>query len=175
MGRHGGKYQGERRTPRAFFDEVAKLFGEFDVDVAASADNALCDAYFTKEDDAIKQPWIGRCWCNPPYDHKTLDKFARKAFVSARNGQACTTILCPATKTDQPWFHRWAMNATYIVYLRGRIHFDPPVGVDERSQGDHASMLLLFDSGKVCGTPDLLTASWHQKTGELLEGTFDGF
>lgn len=45
-------------TPQAFFDELDSEF-HFDLDAAASAENAKCKHYFTKENDALQNSWGG--------------------------------------------------------------------------------------------------------------------
>ncbi len=57
----------EWSTPQDFFDEVSAEFGGFDLDVAATAQNAKCPVFFTREDDGLAQEWRGRCWMNPPH------------------------------------------------------------------------------------------------------------
>ena len=60
MGYHDSKTPKEIRdswaTPRKLFDALNEEFG-FVLDAAASDSNALCDDYFTIEDDALNQPW----------------------------------------------------------------------------------------------------------------------
>ncbi|GAH11037.1 unnamed protein product, partial [marine sediment metagenome] len=74
------------------------------LDAAASDDNALCDLYYTKEDDGAVQDWEGfTVYCNPPFDAKSLQAFTQKAIREVSNG-VLTALHVPA-KTDQPWFH----------------------------------------------------------------------
>lgn len=71
-------------TPQALFDELDAEF-KFDIDVCATAGNAKCAAYYTKEQDGLSKDWTGTCWCNPPYG-KGIRSWVEKAYVSARNG-----------------------------------------------------------------------------------------
>ena len=52
-------------TPQGFFDELNKEF-HFTLDVCALPENAKCPRFYTPEQDGLKQPWEGVCWCNPP-------------------------------------------------------------------------------------------------------------
>ena len=45
-------------TPRDLFDRCDAIW-RFDLDVASSDDNALCDNHFTKEDDGLGMSWGG--------------------------------------------------------------------------------------------------------------------
>lgn len=45
-------------TPQAFFDELDSEF-HFDLDAAASAENAKCKRYFSKENDGLENSWEG--------------------------------------------------------------------------------------------------------------------
>ena len=57
----------EWATPQAFFDELNKEF-TFTLDPCATADNAKCGRYFTKEVDGLKQSWQGKTVIyNPTY------------------------------------------------------------------------------------------------------------
>jgi phage N-6-adenine-methyltransferase len=57
----------EWSTPQDFFDKYHAIYN-FELDVAATPENAKCPAYFTKETDGLKQDWgTRRCWMNPPY------------------------------------------------------------------------------------------------------------
>lgn len=108
----------EWSTPLQLFRELDYEF-HFDIDLAASADNAKCARYYTKEDDALSQEWTGVCWLNPPYG-RDLKSWIRKAYESALNG---ATVIClvPA-RTDTGWFHDYALKGE-IRFLRGRLGF----------------------------------------------------
>lgn len=46
-------------TPQWLFDELDKVFS-FTLDPCASAENAKCEKYYTREQDGLKQNWGGR-------------------------------------------------------------------------------------------------------------------
>jgi len=45
-------------TPQDFFDKLNEEF-HFTLDPCASADNAKCEKFFTKEDDGLRLDWGG--------------------------------------------------------------------------------------------------------------------
>ena len=50
----------------------------FTLDVAASAENAKCKHFYSKEVDGLVQTWsCERVWCNPPYS--ALEAWVSKA------------------------------------------------------------------------------------------------
>lgn len=46
----------ERATPKTLFDALDAEF-HFDLDAAASPDNAKCESFYTDADDALSRPW----------------------------------------------------------------------------------------------------------------------
>jgi len=53
-------------TPQAFVDSLPF---DFDIDVAATHDNAKCDLWISPTKNTLKQTWGKRvCWMNPPYN-----------------------------------------------------------------------------------------------------------
>jgi phage N-6-adenine-methyltransferase len=106
-------------TPQDFFDQQNSLYGPFDVDVCASADNAKCDVYFDQAIDGLKQAWTGNCWMNPPYGRE-ISKWMKKAYESAGAG---TVVVClvPA-RTDTRWWHDYAIKGD-VVFIKGRLKF----------------------------------------------------
>jgi phage N-6-adenine-methyltransferase len=57
----------DRHTPRALFDPLNAEHA-FTLDAAASAENALCEKYFTRETDGLLRSWANEVvWCNPPF------------------------------------------------------------------------------------------------------------
>ena len=111
----------EWATPQTFFDGLNMEF-KFTLDVCATPDNAKCRQYFTIEDDGLSQQWgEGEvCWMNPPYGRE-IAKWMEKAFRSAQQG-ALVVCLVPA-RTDTEWWHKWALRASDVRYIRGRLKF----------------------------------------------------
>lgn len=122
----------EWETPDALFGDLDDEF-QFNLDVAASADNFKCAVYFTREDDALSKAWhlLGgaRCWMNPPYSRGLQAKFIRKAAQERLRG-VLTVALLPA-RTDTKVFHEAIYDASRwqprpgieIRFLPGRVKF----------------------------------------------------
>ena len=114
-------------TPPAFFRVVQRVFGCFDLDAAASAENALCAMHFSAEDSGLHRPWgpmegrPARVWCNPPYGGD-LGDFVGKAYAEAEAGRASTVMLFPP-RSDAGWWHDFVMRAAGVYPVRGRIAF----------------------------------------------------
>lgn len=72
-------------TPQDFFDKLNEEF-QFQLDVCATAENAKCEKYYTKDQDGLNMPWVGTCWCNPPYGRE-IGRWVKKAFESSVRGQ----------------------------------------------------------------------------------------
>lgn len=108
----------EWETPQLFFDALNAEY-HFDVDVCATANNAKCERYYTKEQDGLSQQWKGVCWMNPPYGRE-IGKWMRKAYESSLYG-ATVVCLVPA-RTDTAWWHDYAMKGE-IEFVRGRLKF----------------------------------------------------
>ena len=77
-------------TPQDFFDKLNEEFN-FQLDVCATAENAKCEKYYTKEQDGLSMPWTGTCWCNPPYG-RDIGKWVAKAYASSAGGEQ--RLLC---------------------------------------------------------------------------------
>ena len=105
-------------TPQAFFDDYNAIY-QFDVDVCATAENALCAKFYSPEDDGLSKEWCGVCWMNPPYGRE-IGKWMQKAYESSLHG-ATVVCLVPA-RTDTAWWHDYAMKGN-IEFIRGRLKF----------------------------------------------------
>jgi phage N-6-adenine-methyltransferase len=106
-------------TPQELFDEVNAEFG-FTLDVAATAENAKCQKFFTMETDGLKQPWEGVCWMNPPYGRQMVE-WLKKAIRETWNG-VTTVALIPA-RTNTTWWHDLCMKYGEVRFVRGRPKF----------------------------------------------------
>ena len=122
----------DRRTPPELWELLNREFG-FTLDVAASEANALCDRFYTIDDDALTQRWPGVVWCNPPYSN--LAAWAAKAWdelaFDSGVGADVIVMLLPANRTEQAWWQDYIEpyrreGRLETRFLRGRLRFDTP-------------------------------------------------
>jgi site-specific DNA-methyltransferase (adenine-specific) len=125
-------------TPQELFEKLEAEF-RFTLDAAASAENAKCERYFTKEDNGLEQSWDGeRVWCNPPYGRK-VGEWVKKAAESK-----AVTVMLLFARTDTTWFHEYVLEnpRAEVRFVRGRIRF---VGAKDRAP--IPSMIVVFRNG----------------------------
>jgi phage N-6-adenine-methyltransferase len=109
-------------TPRPVFIEIADAFGGFDLDVAASDANHLCDRYFTAEINALAQEWTvkKKWWCNPPFSLK--DEFLAKAVEELAKGNEGVMLLPSSQEAE--WFRKYITHPKRPrVTWPGRVQF----------------------------------------------------
>ncbi len=118
----------EWRTPLELFATLDAEFG-FELDAAATEENALCSSYYSKEEDALAPDnnWytFGSVFVNPPYG-RDLIKWCKKAWNESQKG--CTVVMLLPARTDTKWFHEYVLGKAEIRFLRGRIRFNSPNG-----------------------------------------------
>jgi site-specific DNA-methyltransferase (adenine-specific) len=110
----------EWETPDDLFDQLNAEFG-FTLDAAAHESNAKIEPFYSKEQDALQQPWPGVVWCNPPYGRK-IGLFLEKGSREARQRGSTVVFLIPA-RTDTAWWHDIVMEAAEVRLIRGRLQF----------------------------------------------------
>lgn len=109
-------------TPKDIFERLNSKY-HFDLDAAASHQNAKLPNYFTADDDALQQEWQGNVFCNPPYSRQ-LGKWLAKAWQEhQRDPNRVIVFLIPA-RTDTSYWHDYIFNKAEIEFLRGRIKFE---------------------------------------------------
>ena len=116
MNVHFSSATDEWATPPGF----AEKYSPFDLDPAATVDNARAPKFFTKVECGLTQEWRGRVWLNPPYG-RTIGLWVKKAVESAHQG-ATVVCLLPA-RTDTRWWHDYVIPYGKIEFLRGRLKF----------------------------------------------------
>ncbi len=127
----------DRRTPREFWDKLNERH-RFTLDVAASTENALCERFFTREDDGLSQSWSGESvWCNPPYSD--CGAWVRKALTEYPSCPVIVVLL-PANRTEQGWWQTYVEPYREHVirtrFLPGRMRFDVPDGTYSDPRGN---------------------------------------
>lgn len=104
-------------------DDLFRILDEefhFTVDACALPSNAKCARYYTPADDGLRQDWgVERVWCNPPYNETRA--WLAKGCMSAERGALCVLLI--AARTDNRAWHEYAMTASEIRFLRGRLRF----------------------------------------------------
>lgn len=139
-------------TPKELFKRLDKEF-HFTTDVCAIEENAKCENYFSSVDDGLQQDWKGICWMNPPYGKEIL-KWMQKAYESSCTG-AVVVCLVPS-RTDTKWWHLYAMRASEIRFIRGRLKFG-----NSKNSAPFPSAVLVFKEKKKT-TDDIKVSSMER-------------
>jgi site-specific DNA-methyltransferase (adenine-specific) len=106
-------------TPDELWQRLDNIY-RFDLDAAASAENARCSRYFDQRADGLTQSWAdARVWCNPPYG-RSIGDWTSKA--SAEASRAAFIVMLVPARTDTRWWHD-AIGSARVEYLRGRLRF----------------------------------------------------
>jgi site-specific DNA-methyltransferase (adenine-specific) len=143
---HFSSQSDEWATPPELFADLSRLFGPFDLDPCATTDNALCEHFFTREDNGLAQDWgTGRVYMNPPYG-RHIGTWLCKALYAAQLG-ALVVCLVPA-RTDTVWWHTYTPRAQ-VRFLRGRLSFTRLDG--RRAQAPFPSAILIFEPPSMLG------------------------
>ena len=132
-------------TPQEFYDKLNAEFG-FDLDAAATPENAKCAKYYTPETNGLAQNWGGHIvFCNPPYGPE-IHKWVKKAHDESRKPGTTVVLLIPA-RTDTRYFHDWILGKAEIRYIQGRLKFED--GTEKRNSAPFPSMLVIYRSKEV--------------------------
>lgn len=106
------------RTPRDLYNALDNQF-QFQLDVAADDDNALCDEYLTEVEDGLLSDWsnvVGACFMNPPYSRgdskadppipaEPITPWIAKAWTESLNGATVVGVLPFSPQTE--WFRAY--------------------------------------------------------------------
>ena len=135
----------EARTPLWLFRWLDSRFG-FSVDLAASADNTLCEAFYSKKESALMAPW-GDAWpeseagfLNPPYSK--LGPWLIKAAQEAAKG--FTTVMVIPQPNGEAHTRILFDNATDIFDIVGRVNFLRPDGTEMKGN-NRGTCIVVFD------------------------------
>jgi site-specific DNA-methyltransferase (adenine-specific) len=69
--------------------------------------------------NGLMREWQSPCFVNPPYSE--ILPWMEKATLEAKAGK--TVVLLVPARTDTRWWHEFAMKATEIRFIRGRLKF----------------------------------------------------
>jgi phage N-6-adenine-methyltransferase len=135
-----GRSKQDYGTPPEFLAAVKARLGieQFDCDLAASPENAVCSRYFTEKENGLQQGWMagmGWNWLNPPFGN--IAPWVKLAEVKARCFQVQTAVLIPAAVGANYWRDHVHLRC-HVLFLNGRIQF---VGAKDLYPKDCALLL----------------------------------
>ena len=115
-------------TPQEYVDAVREVMGEIDLDPAtceAAQEQIQAKHCFTKDDNGLDHPWIGRVFLNPPYSMPLVEQFTGKAISEYDAGNAEEAIVLVNNCTDTRWFHK-LLDRFPACFTSGRLQFWRP-------------------------------------------------
>jgi hypothetical protein len=113
------------KTPKAFYQALHAEFG-FDFDPCPP----------NPRFDGLVVEWGMSNYVNPPYGN-VIGLWLAKAKEQQAKGKL-SVFLIPS-RTDTKWWHEYAMTATEIRFIKGRLKFD-----DQKNCAPFPSALLVF-------------------------------
>lgn len=129
-------------TPVYIFRQLDDIF-HFNMDVAATENNALCQDFYTKADNALIHPWIGRCFCNPPFSLKA--EFIKKGVEELTKGYlAICVMILPLNCMDTKVWHEYIEGKFHYEILKGRIAFIDPETLSPRKGNNSGTVIVYF-------------------------------
>ena len=133
MSVHFSSKTNEWATPQGLFDELDAEFG-FTLDPCATAQNAKCSRFYTKQDDGLSKSWAGEIvFMNPPYGREI------KHWIKKAHDEKEATVVCLIpSRTDTSYWHDYCMKGE-IRYIRGRLRFG-----DSKGSAPFPSAIVIF-------------------------------
>lgn len=156
---HFSSNSDEWATPADLFALLDREFG-FTLDAAATAENAKCAKFFTKEDSALERDWQryaardwagvqsattitaearGAVWLNPPYSRGLQAAFLEKARKEAGKFRGPTVVCLIPARTDTKVWHETIFGQAEVRFLKGRLRFG-----DAEASAPFPSALVVF-------------------------------
>lgn len=158
------KHSIEWATPKALYDKINAAFN-FTLDPCATAENAKCAKYYTKEDNGLTKFWTNEVvFMNPPYRKELPFWMAKAQKESFKNEAIVVCLIVP--RTDTKWWHETCCYAKEIRFLKGRVRFENP-GNPVNSPQD-PSCLVVFTPKDSFGEPTAATF-WDWKNQDYAE------
>jgi hypothetical protein len=113
-------------TPVEVIELARSALGGIDLDPASSETanfNVQALQYLTKDDDGLSQPWQGRVWLNPPYEHPLVADFCEAACRAYRAGRIDAACILTNNATETRWLQSLFSEASAVCFVRGRIKY----------------------------------------------------
>lgn len=107
-------------TPYELVAWMESEYGDYDIDAAASKENAVCEKFYSKETNCLKRWWGSNkhIWLNPPYSNIT--PFVKKAIEQMEHKNQIDILLPCDTSTG--WFYEAQQRAAEIIWITGEVY-----------------------------------------------------
>ena len=107
-------------TPYELVAWMESEYGDYDIDAAASKENAVCEKFYRKETNCLKRWWGSNkhIWLNPPYSNIT--PFVKKAIEQMEHNNQIDILLPCDTSTG--WFYEAQQRAAEIIWITGEVY-----------------------------------------------------
>lgn len=107
-------------TPYELVAWMESEYGDYDIDAAASKENAVCEKFYSKETNCLKRWWGSNkhIWLNPPYSNIT--PFVKKAIEQMEHNNQIDILLPCDTSTG--WFYEAQQRAAEIIWITGEVY-----------------------------------------------------
>lgn len=134
-------------TPKWLFDLLNNEYC-FDLDAAASDENAKVANYFTESDNALVQDWgeFKSIFCNPPYETKLQNAFVKKAYEEHKKNKNTIVLLLPARVETKRW-HQYIFGKAKVHFLEGRLKFEYK-GIPCQNSAPFPSAIVIYGGAK---------------------------
>lgn len=147
------------QTPKALFDYYDKRFS-FNLDMAASRENTLCQQFVDEHLDALSMDTIrnyicedtgnlsdlhdtpAAIWCNPPYSD--IMPWVSQCVNISNDFRVPVVMLIPAD-TSVKWFKAAFKNCSECHFISGRISFINAETQKPVSGNNKGSVVFVFD------------------------------
>lgn len=109
----------EWETPGWLIEHARRVFGEFELDVCATAQNKKAMLYLSKARQsglADESPWDIKWWCNPPYSN--IGPWCEKA----KTAEAPGVMLLPCDHSTR-WWQSGVEGHAIVIPIGKRVRF----------------------------------------------------
>ena len=132
----------------AYPPHILKALGEFDLDPCAPVPEKrpwpTAREHYDITHNGLIKPWVGRVWCNPPYENDIAGKFLARM---AEHGNGIVLIFA-RTETAN-WFNHIWPKADAVLFLKGRLTFHHASGEPADNSGGAPSALVAYGADNV--------------------------
>jgi ParB family chromosome partitioning protein len=134
-------------TPLEWIEGARAVMGGIDVDPASNAEaqaRIQAAVHYTREDDGLTKPWLGRVWLNPPYSQPLVQQFTERLLTELEAGRATEACLLVNNASDARWYQRAAASCDAVLAIAGRVQFICPGTAGVTLPGARQGQSLLY-------------------------------